>query len=221
MNYATNSENYIDLFFNVNALLNFILQTSLGPSHIACKISIISLVLVNLLRLLSVMRIFPALTPMVIMLSRVIVDLSYFFFFFFQIIFTFALIMDVLGVGNVNIEGKFRDEFKDCDLENFVECASEMPGVEFSHLGLFFGNIYQVFRLSVGDYAVIDLVNYLPAASVIIFWYSWVIVVIVNSVFFLNIIVAEASNSYQKVVDTLDQVVLQEQTALIAESDLM
>ena len=97
------------------------------------------------------------------MLSRVIVDLTNFLVFFIIIIFMFALVMNVLGVGNINVEGKFRDKFKDCDLEfPYDKCGSLMPGIEYNHLGLFLGNLFQVLRLSIGDFSIVVLVNYLP-----------------------------------------------------------
>lgn len=195
--YISSPENYIDLFFNFNALLNFILQTKLTPTHIACKLSIMSLVLINLLRLFSILRIFSSLTPIVIMLSRVIVDLTNFLVFFFIIIFMFALVMGVLGVGNVNVEGKFRDKYKDCDVDYpYDACGSAMPGIEYNNLGLFVGNLFQVLRLSIGDFSVVALVNFLPTSNVIIFWIVWYAVVLINCVIFLNVIVAEASSSY-------------------------
>jgi hypothetical protein len=182
----------------------------------------ISLVLVVMLRTFSIMRIFDALTPLVIMLTNVLWDLRVFLFFFAIIIFKFSLVMCVLGIGNVNIPGKFRDDFKDYDFKQpFDECGGTMPGIEYHTIGLFFGNIVQVLRLSIGDFAVIDLITYLDVAGLAIFWLIWALAVLIQSVIFLNIIVAEASSSYAKVTESLVQVIQQEKAALITESDVI
>jgi hypothetical protein len=124
------------LIFSVNALTNFILQRWLGPTHVACKLTMISLVLVVLLMLFGIMRIFGALTPIVIMLTRVLSDLRAFLTFFAIIIFKFGLVLSVLGVGNVKVDGKFRDKFKDFDIDDpFDMCGNTMPGIEYHHIG--------------------------------------------------------------------------------------
>jgi hypothetical protein len=46
-------------------------------------------------------------------------------------------------------------------------------------------------------------------------------VTIITSVIFLNFIVAEASASYVKVTETLEQVIWQEKASLIVESEEM
>lgn len=55
----------------------------------------------------------------------------------------------------------------------------------------------------------------------ILFWVCWFFTVIITCVIFLNFIVAEACASYSKVVETLEEVIWQEKTALIAESEQM
>ena len=54
-----------------------------------------------------------------------------------------------------------------------------------------------------------------------LFWIIWFMTVIVTCVIFLNFIVAEASASYSKVVECLEQVIRQEMTQLIAEAETM
>ena len=123
----------------------------------------ISLVVVVLLRLFSILRIFAALTPIVIMLSRVLYDLQAFLFFFTIIIFKFAMVLSVLGVGNVNVEGRFREKWKYYDFANpYDKCGGTMPGIEYQNIGIFNANFARVLRLSIGDFSVLELVKYLP-----------------------------------------------------------
>ena len=55
-----------------------------------------------------------------------------------------------------------------------------------------------------GDFALIDLVKYMNnREDVIIFWIIWFIMVLVLAVVFLNFVVAEASETYNIVNDSI------------------
>ena len=53
------------------------------------------------------------------------------------------------------------------------------------------------------------------------FWLLWLQVVIITSIIFLNIIVAEAIASYKKITVTLHSVILSEKSELIDECEKM
>ena len=55
-----------------------------------------------------------------------------------------------------------------------------------------------------GDFALIEANKGLPKAEGNIFWLLWIAGMIVTSVIFLNFIVAEASASYEAVIEKLD-----------------
>ena len=95
------------------------------------------------------------------------------------------------------------------------------PAIEYQALGLHLGEFMWTLRLSIGDGAAINASKYLDTGENNIFWIMWLFTTIVTSIVFLNFIVAEASASYTKVTDTLEQVIWQEQVNLILETEEM
>ena len=72
-----------------------------------------------------------------------------------------------------------------------------------------------------GDFSAIGDSKALQQEENILFWLLWALTVCVSCIIFLNFIVAEASASYTKVTETLQEVIQQEKAALIAESEEM
>lgn len=107
----------------------------------------------------------------------------------------------VIGLGNSKLKGKFRTTFdknaNDKDLD--FELKLSAPGIEYQEIGLFLGNIIQVIRISMGDYAAITSSDYLTEKENYLFWFIWIITTAVTNIVFLNFIVAEASASYNEV----------------------
>lgn len=83
------------------------------------------------------------------------------------------------------------------------------------------GNLFDVLRTTLGDYACIETSKYLTLGENILFWSAWVIVVGIGCIIFLNFIIAEASASYEKVYDRLGEFIEKEKSNLIAESEDM
>jgi hypothetical protein len=69
------------------------------------------------------LRIFESLSYIVTMIFTVVADLQAFLLFFTLLILIFGFIFAVLGAGNPNQPGKFRDEFEVCFLEDPPEDA--------------------------------------------------------------------------------------------------
>ena len=59
-------------------------------------------------------------------------------------------------------------------------------------------------RAGLGDFTMIGLAKFLNMPETIIFWFTWYFAVLILSVIFLNLIVAEASQSYKNVTETLE-----------------
>jgi len=77
----------------------------------------------------------------------------------------FSLMYGVLGLGNYKLYGAFRDNF---DINSkkpglTPELSDSAPGVEYKKIGLFFGNILQTVRISMGDFGAIAAADYLTA----------------------------------------------------------
>lgn len=120
------------------------------------------------------MRIFPSLTPVVVMLSKVIYDLRIFLFFYGTLLFFFCLLYSVLGLGN--------DRLRDGDEDKRFLRASAAGGgggggsstpvlnfftrdnvidpngaaKEYHAVGLLVGEFMWTFRISMGDFSAID-----------------------------------------------------------------
>lgn len=60
---------------------------------------------------------------------------------------------------------------------------------------------------------------YLQTNENILYFIMWVIVVVLTCIIFLNFIIAEASNSYQKVVDDLEPLIYKSKATLIKEAE--
>ena len=103
----------------------------------------------------------------------------------------------------------------------YDECGNTKPGLEYQKIGLQMGNFLSVLRVGIGDFAILDFVGFLNVPETIIFWLVWYFVVLISAVIFLNLIVAEASQSYSNVTETLDLVIEQERAALISDSEII
>ncbi len=92
------------------------------------------------------LRIFPILTPIVVMLSNVVYDLRIFLFFYLILIALFCQIYAILGLGN--------------DYTNKIQGYSyyinpDGPAKDYQAVGLHFGEFFWTFRLSLGDFSAI------------------------------------------------------------------
>ena len=92
---------------------------------------------------------------------------------------------------------------------------------EYKYVGMFLGQWFSVFRLSIGDQSLIGSTTNLTEAETWLFWILWVLAIVVTNVIFLNFVVAEASASYTKVTDTLEAVIWQERASMIHEAECM
>lgn len=144
------------------------------------------------------LRIFDLLSPIVTMLTNVINDLQVFIGLYTLLIVLFSLLLGILGVGNPNIEGKFRTYFG----EGAEEIYGEMPGEEYLSVGLFIANILATLRMSFGDFDF-EAAVLLDDAENNMYWVVWLLIVVVTMIIFLNFIIAEATASYEAVSERL------------------
>ena len=159
---------------------------------------------VCLLKTFFFMRIVKSFSYIVTMIISVVVDLRVFMLFFFILIIMFSMIFNVIAPN---------------------------PADEYRHVGLFWGNVLTTLRLSLGDFdfGVLRLINgrdcddedqcELNAKQHILFWITWVIMVIFSSLIFLNFIIAEVSNSYAAVKENIQAQIYKERSSLINEAE--
>ena len=203
--YFSDVQNFADLLYIYGSIGNIILQLFLGPFHIVSKIFMCILVLLLISKTFFFLRIFPVLTPIVVMITNVIYDLRIFLLFYLILIALFCQIFAILGLGN-----EMTDEIKNGG-----------PASEYQAVGLHFGEFFWTFRLSLGDFSAIGAISTMKKIEIQLFWVMWMMTVIVTCVIFLNFVVAEACASYSRVVESLESVIKQAQAILIAESEDM
>ena len=153
--------------------------------------------------------------------------------FYVILIFMMAQCYAVIGLGN-NYE-KVEDYYIDNKGVNqtYMRRVNPAEGTEHFAIGLHWAQILWTLRFSMGDNTGIGITKKLPnpnyhdepfkleGADIWIFWIVWGITVVITCIIFLNFIVAEASASYSKVTEYLNEVINQEMAALIAEAEIM
>ena len=96
---------------------------------------------------------------------------------------------------------------------------------EYRYIGKYAGNALTTLRLSLGDFDFSVLMDKgdtgttLNEKQHIIFWVTWVLMVIFSSLIFLNFIIAEVSNSYAKVKENIGALIYKERAGLIQEAE--
>lgn len=98
--YFSDLQNYADMLYIYGSLVNIFLQLRLGPFNIVSKVCMCIIVLLLVSKTFFFLRIFPTLTPIVVMIQNVIYDLRIFLFFYLILIGLFCQIFAVLGLGN-------------------------------------------------------------------------------------------------------------------------
>lgn len=153
--------NYTDFFFIWLGFLNIVLQyfddagadghldekESSGVMHLIDKTVMIMVILLAIVKTFFYLRVFESLSYIVTMLKNVIYDLRVFLIFYFMVIFLFGLIFSVLGVGNMNAPGDYK-ELRDDPPDTYYD----IPYEEYDQVGMFVGNIIYVMRASIGDF---------------------------------------------------------------------
>lgn len=107
--YFFNPANYLDFFFVNLSTINCVLQLLLNPRSLTCKIIMIIIIFLGLLRTFTFLKIVAALSPIVTMLTNVVYDLRIFLFFYVILTVLFSLLLGIIGLGNRNIEGPFQN----------------------------------------------------------------------------------------------------------------
>ena len=147
------------------------------------------LVLTLLVKTFFYLRIFPTLTPIVVMITEVVYDLRIFLVFYIILLAAFCNIFAVLGIGNYTGDGVI-DRNKN--------------GKEYEAIGLHLGEFLWTFKISLGDFSVINPSKSLTKIENRIFWVTWVLCVLITCIIFLNFVVAEACASYARVKESLE-----------------
>jgi len=194
--YFADAGNFIDILYIYGSVSLFYIHNTYTPYIWYSKILIIAIVILSIRKTFSYLRLLKSLSPIVTMLQRVIYELRVFLSFYVILILLFSMMYGVLGLGNPNIPGGFREEYFDLTTNALKD---DSPGAEYEKVGLLLGNFVSTVRLSMGDFAAIDAADSLNKDENLLFWFIWGVTVVVTCIIFLNFIVAEASAVYTKV----------------------
>lgn len=74
-----------------------------------------------------------------------------------------------------------------------------MPYAEYMPIGMTLGNVANTFRMSLGDFDW-NQAKLLTPYEGMLFWILFVVVLVISNIIFLNFIIAEASESYARVM---------------------
>lgn len=198
--YFSDWGNCINIIYVWSSVMTVILHLTLGPLHKASRWLTCLNGLLLIRRTFTLLKIFEDLSPIVTMLSGVILDLKDFMTFYFIQCILFSLMLGVLGVGNPALEGKLRATFVD---EN-GELKDFPPGYEYYQIGYLVGNFFNVMRLSMGDTSVLGGMEYMTPGEQIMLWIVLLLAIAVNCIVFMNFIVAQASATYANVSEQLE-----------------
>jgi hypothetical protein len=149
-------------------------------------------VLTCLIKQFFFMRVREDFSNIVTMIMSVVYDLRVFLTFYFLLILYFSMIFNII---------------------------SQNSDEEYRGVGSVIGNFLATVRLSLGDFGF-DLLGDMATRQVILYWIIWMFMVGFSNLIFLNFIIAEVSNSYQNVKDTIDQVKYKERASLVAEIEM-
>jgi hypothetical protein len=131
--YFSDLGNYSDILYTWGSIVNVYLQNYSNPQDIMNKIIMGVLLLQQLIKSFFYLRIFDTLSYIVTMINRVIYDLRVFLLFYFILIIIFSQIFAVIGVGNKNLDGGFKEFVDDIDAYNeangtFIDAPNEEYG---------------------------------------------------------------------------------------------
>ena len=217
--YLSDMSNYSDLIYIWGSVANAVVQNTLSPYHVANKVLLTVIFLMQIVKTFFYLRIFENLSYIVTMITRVVIDLHVFGLFYTILLVFFSLIFAVIGVGNPGY-GELKEQLEEWD--GWPEQAQpfDTPGEEYGQIGPLLGYFFSSLRSSLGDFDF-DASTYLSQEENYLYWLIWFLMIIVTTIIFLNFIIAEASNSYQKVKDRMSAELFREKTALISEAELM
>lgn len=194
--YISSSSNNADLLFMISSYVNIKHQFTAGKFDIDKKIYFIIVVILSLYRMFLYMRFFKPLSYLFTMFSYVLIDIRAFFLFYFILI---LMLSQVTAI---------------CEGMPKYERAGE-----YKYLTNFSAKFISTIRLSLGDFdfggAATDGMSDSRAK---LFFFVWCLMVVLTNLIFLNFIIAEVCNSYQKVLDTIDMQMEKERLSLVQES---
>ena len=158
----------------------------------ACRIVYSLLVILAYLKLLFLFRLFDNISFIIKMLKQVAQELLPFLFLFLSFIVVFALMIMTLGF---EIDGLEEDPYDGLGRVGFL---------------------MYVLRTSLGDFEV-DTFKQLRPVSRMILWVFWMIIILANTIIFLNFLIAVISDVYEQVMESKTEEIFQKKAQILAQ----
>lgn len=96
----TNPENFITITYITLSIAMSVIHITFNPFNFLSKLIIILVLFASIVRTFKLMRVVEAYSPIITMLSSVVVDLQQFIIFYIILIALFALVPGILGINN-------------------------------------------------------------------------------------------------------------------------
>ena len=109
--YLNVDENLFDVLYIFTSIATGLLHYYDGPYMWYSKGTLVLVILLATRRTFQFLRIFDALSTIVVMVQKVFLDLGAFMTFYVMIIIFLSIILNVLCASNINVESQFRDDY--------------------------------------------------------------------------------------------------------------
>lgn len=192
------------VFGYLNIAIQYDINEEYGHHEFYAKAVNIVFLLFMLIKSFFFVRMADDFTKIVLMISRVVKDLRVFLVFYVFIMAMLSLVLSILGVGSL------QDMPNPLQREVFLERAREpgnvlrYPGDEYKGLPEILKNFLIIMRFSLGDFDF-DAVGYLSGLDRNIFYLTWVLMVVITCIIFLNFVIAEVNQSYERVTQNVSE----------------
>lgn len=153
-----------------------------------------------LFKTFAFLRIFSWFNELITMLGQVTKDMGGFVTVYMIVIWILSLVFNAMGMTNLPL---FDENGEPADSSYKKAKHSTFPGVEYRFLPIWIAQFCAVLRLSLGDFDFSES-SLLDPFENIIYWITWLFIVCLTNIVFLNFVIAEVSASYQKVKDMLE-----------------
>ena len=181
--------NFIDIFHIIGGYLSIFLQLNCGPKAFVCQLLLQFLVLTMLFKLFFFLRVFKRFSTITTMIFTSMYDLRVFLLFFSVLCIFISLAFATLGKNDDN---------------------------EYRNITPLFRSVIFTLRLAIADFNYGSL-DVLTKEEVPIWWVVWILATFAGCLIFLNFIIAEAQNSYQKVKESINSRIYKERAIMVME----
>lgn len=150
--YFSTWNNLLQVFYIWGSIAMTCCHIIFNPFHMISKIIMLIVIQLSITRTFSQMRILKPFAHIVEMLFSVVRDLSVFIFFYLLLSLMFSMLVSVQGLGNHVVPGKFKELYG----KDPKSIPDDIGVTEYKYIGLIFGNMIDVIKISAGDMGIIN-----------------------------------------------------------------